>query len=328
MSKRDAIAHIDRLLTQRDGRTHSIYIVNAHTLNLATDDSTFRDVLNSAGTVFGDGTGVRRAGRQRGIRLRDNLVGTDLVPELFAATAGQGRRYYLVGADPDTIRRAAPTRTSDSPAGPWPATITGYINAAQTAAVVQRVNASGADVLLVGMGNPLQERWIHRHEHALRVSVCIGVGGLFDHLAGNIRRAPRWVRWLGCEWVQLLLQQPKKWRRYLIGNPRFLLRITTAWRSDLKQIKACAVVSRLSIALPVPRARRRERGTVRRVLLAPPVRTSGELPALAKPVAQCCRPYKYRRFSRLQLALPHRYNRFRCGACRVVPHSNTGGLAA
>jgi N-acetylglucosaminyldiphosphoundecaprenol N-acetyl-beta-D-mannosaminyltransferase len=177
-------------------------------------------------------------GGTRGIRLRDNLVGTDLVPELFAATAGQGRRYYLVGADPDTIRRAAQTAQEQFPGWTLAGYHHGYINEAQSAAVVGRVNASGAEVLLVGMGNPLQERWIHRHEHALRVGVCIGVGGLFDHWAGNIRRAPRWVRWLGYEWVQLLLQQPKKWRRYLLGNPKFLLRITAAWRSDRRQIKA------------------------------------------------------------------------------------------
>jgi N-acetylglucosaminyldiphosphoundecaprenol N-acetyl-beta-D-mannosaminyltransferase len=243
MSKRDAVARIDRLLAQRNGRTHSIFIVNAHTLNLATDDSTFRDVLNSAGTVFGDGTGVRWAARQRGIRLRDNLVGTDLVPELFAATAGQGRRYYLVGTDPDTIRRAAATAQQRFPGWTLAGYHHGYINDAQSAAVVERVNASGADVLLVGMGNPLQERWIHRHEHALRVPVAIGVGGLFDHWAGNIRRAPGWVRWLGYEWVQLLLQQPKKWRRYLLGNPKFLLRITAAWPSDLRQIKAARSTS-------------------------------------------------------------------------------------
>jgi len=235
MSMHDATDHIDRLVKRHDDRTHSIYIVNAHTLNLATDEPAFREVLNSAGTVFGDGTGVRWAARQRGIRLRDNLVGTDLVPELFAATAGQGRRYYLVGADPDTIRRAAQTAQERFPGWTLAGFHHGYINNTQSASVVQRVNASGADVLLVGMGNPLQEQWIHRHEHALRVPVVIGVGGLFDHWAGNIRRAPRWVRWLGYEWVQLLLQQPKKWRRYLLGNPKFLLRITAARRSDLRQ---------------------------------------------------------------------------------------------
>mgnify|MGYP003349334003 CR=1 FL=1 len=80
-------------------------------------------------------------------------------------------------------------------------------------------------LLLVGMGNPLQETWIDRWRERLGVPVAIGVGGLFDHWGGNLRRAAPWVRRLGIEWVQILLQQPgRKWRRYLVGNPLFLAR--------------------------------------------------------------------------------------------------------
>jgi N-acetylglucosaminyldiphosphoundecaprenol N-acetyl-beta-D-mannosaminyltransferase len=82
--------------------------------------------------------------------------------------------------------------------------------------------------LLVGMGNPLQERWIHDHEAALDVPVMMAVGGLFDHWAGNLRRAPAFVRRLGFEWLQLLLQQPHKFPRYALGNPMFLAR-TARW---------------------------------------------------------------------------------------------------
>jgi N-acetylglucosaminyldiphosphoundecaprenol N-acetyl-beta-D-mannosaminyltransferase len=75
------------------------------------------------------------------------------------------------------------------------------------------------------MGNPLQEQWIDRFGHRIHVPVSIGVGGLFDHWGNNLKRAPVWVRRNGLEWVQLLLQQPHKWRRYLVGNPKFLFRM-------------------------------------------------------------------------------------------------------
>jgi N-acetylglucosaminyldiphosphoundecaprenol N-acetyl-beta-D-mannosaminyltransferase len=92
-------------------------------------------------------------------------------------------------------------------------------------------------LLLVGMGNPLQEQWIDRNLTRLHVPLCMGTGGLFDHWAGNIKRAPRWVRRLGCEWLQLLLQQPHKWRRYLLGNPAFLYRMA-AWRNcDIASVR-------------------------------------------------------------------------------------------
>jgi N-acetylglucosaminyldiphosphoundecaprenol N-acetyl-beta-D-mannosaminyltransferase len=74
------------------------------------------------------------------------------------------------------------------------------------------------------MGNPMQEQWIHGHLPMLEVPVSIGVGGLFDHWGGTLRRAPLWVRCLGIEWVQLLIQQPHKWRRYVLGNPKFVCR--------------------------------------------------------------------------------------------------------
>jgi N-acetylglucosaminyldiphosphoundecaprenol N-acetyl-beta-D-mannosaminyltransferase len=88
------------------------------------------------------------------------------------------------------------------------------------------------------MGNPLQEQWIDRHLDQLRVPLCLGTGGLFDHWAGNLRRAPRWVRRLGYEWVQLLMQQPHKWRRYLLGNPAFLWRMVSHRRQDLEMSRS------------------------------------------------------------------------------------------
>jgi len=238
LSKPDAIARLDRMLARHDHRARSIFFVNAHTLNLTVDDPRFREVLNSADLVLNDGTGVRWAARQRGIRLQDNLCGTDFVPDFLAATSQRGYRYYLLGADPASVRRAAQTAQERFPGWTLAGYHHGYINEAQSAAVVQRINASGAHLLLVGMGNPLQERWIHRHQPALRVPLCIGVGGLFDHWSGDVPRAPAWVRRLGYEWLHKLLHQREKWRRYLIGNPKFLLRITAAWHSDRQMIEA------------------------------------------------------------------------------------------
>jgi N-acetylglucosaminyldiphosphoundecaprenol N-acetyl-beta-D-mannosaminyltransferase len=226
-SRPEAIALLEDLIRHRDGRTHSIFIVNAHTLNMAAADAAYRAVLNTADYVFGDGTGVRWAARLQGIRLRGNLVGTDLVPELFRATAGCGYRYFLLGADEPTIGRAA-RFTREEFAG-W--TLAGYhhgymADRPATAQVIRSINAARPDVLLVGMGNPLQERWIRDHQGELRVPVCVGVGGLFDLWAGNVSRAPRWLRSVGHEWLWRLCQQPRdKARRYLLGNPLFLARI-------------------------------------------------------------------------------------------------------
>jgi N-acetylglucosaminyldiphosphoundecaprenol N-acetyl-beta-D-mannosaminyltransferase len=230
-SQAEAIALIETLIAER-GDTHSIFIANAHTLNVATDEARYRAVLNSATEVFADGTGARWAARLRGVRLKDNLVGTDLIPRLFDATAGRGYRYFLLGADADAIERAAKTCLKAFPGWDLAGFHHGYIEGEKTLEVIEQINAARPDLLLVAMGNPRQEIWIHTHQMKLHVPVCIGVGGLFDHWAGNLQRAPLWVRQRGLEWLQILLQQPRKWRRYLIGNPLFLLRIVGALRRD------------------------------------------------------------------------------------------------
>lgn len=224
-SRRDAIDLIVRIIGDGTRTCHPIFIVNAHSLNLASTNPEYRRILNAAHRVFGDGTGVRWAARLRGVQLKDNLVGTDLVPALFREAAGLGYRYFLLGGDEQTIQRAAPVCARQYPGWHQCGFHHGYCNEAETPKLIERINAASPDVLLVGMGNPFQELWIHRHRESLQVPVCIGVGGLFHFWAGDLVRAPAWVRHNGLEWVQILMQQPHKWRRYLVGNPLFLTRI-------------------------------------------------------------------------------------------------------
>ena len=224
-SRTHAIALIESLIRSGERRSLPIFLANAHTLNLAAADAEYRRVLNGGFRVFADGTGARWAARMRGVRLVDNLVGTDLIPALFHATAGRGYRYFLLGSDAAAIDRAAQTCVRKFPGWQLAGFHHGYFAAQNTADVIAQVNAARPDLLLVGMGNPLQEHWIHRHRHLLEVPVAIGVGGLFGYWSGDLQRAPAWVRRAGIEWVRILLGQPHKWRRYLLGNPLFLYRM-------------------------------------------------------------------------------------------------------
>jgi N-acetylglucosaminyldiphosphoundecaprenol N-acetyl-beta-D-mannosaminyltransferase len=227
-SSDEAVAMLERLVNNGHANgTRPIYIANAHTLNLAAESREYHGVLNAAHTVFADGTGARWAARMRGIRLKANLVGTDLMPYLFERTAGRGYRYFLLGADARTIELAAEKAHRTHRGWTLCGYHHGYVQEPDKAdAVIEKINDARPHVLLVGMGNPLQEAWIHKHRASLRVPVSVGVGGLFDHWGGNIQRAPKWVRRMGYEWAQLMLQQPHKWRRYLLGNPKFLMRVT------------------------------------------------------------------------------------------------------
>jgi N-acetylglucosaminyldiphosphoundecaprenol N-acetyl-beta-D-mannosaminyltransferase len=228
-----AIRSLEQMIDEYDGRARAVYFVNAHTLNFAAQQPAFRAVLNRAACVFGDGTGVRWAARCRGVRMKANLNGTDLVPRLFRDTAGRGLRYYLLGATADMVARAAAEAQELFPGWTLAGYHHGYIDKHRCPEVIKQINDAEPHLLLVCMGNPLQEQWIDRHLTSLRVPICMGTGALIDRWAGNLPRAPRWIRRLGHEWAHVLLQQPHKWRRYLLGNPLFLWRMIRYLRSDL-----------------------------------------------------------------------------------------------
>lgn len=232
-----AIELIEKILKTKDEPARVINFVNAHTLNTACDDTHYQRVLNQSFRIFGDGTGVRWGAKAQGIKMRANLNGTDLMPLLFEQTANRGYTYFILGADEESNERAAEYARKKFPGWDLVGYHHGFVQGEKAQPVINIINRRRPHLLLVGMGNPLQERWIHAHLDHLNVRLAMGVGGLFDHWAGNLRRAPKWVRYFGCEWLQLLLQQPHKARRYLVGNPKFLFRILKHLGHDRAQTK-------------------------------------------------------------------------------------------
>lgn len=204
----------------------TIYFCNAHTLNIASGNDEFRSALRSANYIFGDGTGVRWGARMRGVRMLDNVNGTDLTPKLLSTVSAKRRTYYMLGADPSTIRNAATVARDRFKDWDQVGFHHGFVQSeSETSAVIERINMVCPDVLLVGMGNPIQELWIDQNRDRLNAKVCLAVGGLFDFWAGNFSRAPAWLRRIGHEWIWRLWQQPvNKFKRYVIGNPIFLAR--------------------------------------------------------------------------------------------------------
>ncbi len=210
----------------------ALYFVNAHTLNLAAKYAGFREVLNRADHVFGDGTGLRWAARVQGRPLKANLNGTDLVPALLKSRPGT--KVYLLGNTAERIGPAAAKFRELFPQVELVGAHHGYIHDGSGSAVIEAINRSGAEVLLVGMGNPLQERWIDAHRHLLKPRLAMAVGGLLEYWAGALDRAPAWMRRAGIEWVHILRRQPHKAARYLLGNPAFLMRLVLWLPRDLK----------------------------------------------------------------------------------------------
>lgn len=226
----------------------SIFFVNAHTLNLATANAEYRETMNTADHVFGDGTGVRWAARLQGVRVKDNLVGTDLVPNLFRQTANRGYSYYMLGSDQATVDKAARYSCEKFPGWRLAGKHHGFVKErADLLAALDDIDRTNPDVVLVGMGNPLQEEFVRKHLADLNTRVCMAIGGLFDYWADNVSRAPNWVRSIGYEWVWRLYQQPvDKASRYLLGNPMFLYRILAERLSGGSKPAAVSINSKVS----------------------------------------------------------------------------------
>jgi alpha-1,3-mannosyltransferase len=111
----------------------------------------------------------------------------------------------------------------------------GYFETKDTAKIIEHIRSSGADVLLVAMGNPKQELWLMENLSATGCRLGFGVGALFDFLAGEIPRAPTWIRSARLEWAYRLSREPRRlWRRYLIGNPKFATRAIGQWWSGAR----------------------------------------------------------------------------------------------
>lgn len=199
--------------------------VNAHCLNTACTHPAYRRVLEQSTRLLPDGSGVSLALRLQGKQLIENLNGTDLFPHLCAAAAQRGLSIYLLGAEPGIAARVGDNMVRRYPQLRIAGCRDGFFGDDQNDAVIDAINRSGADILLVAMGVPRQELWLAQNLDRLQSTVNMGVGGLFDFYSERISRAPLWLRRMGMEWTWRLLQEPgRMWRRYVLGNPVFVLR--------------------------------------------------------------------------------------------------------
>jgi exopolysaccharide biosynthesis WecB/TagA/CpsF family protein len=198
---------------------------NAHTLNVAVGNGRFRTVLRDADLLLNDGSGLAIAARLRGAEFPANLNGTDFTPRLLAAADAP---VFLYGGRPGVAETASRNLAERIPGLRVTGTAHGYLDPAGQAGLAAKINASGARILLVGLGNPKQELWLADHLAETGAGLGVAVGAFLDFAAGEVRRAPAWMRRLGVEWIYRLVREPGRlFRRYIVGNPLFLARVLT-----------------------------------------------------------------------------------------------------
>ena len=206
-----------------DGGRRRVAFLNADCINIAARNDIYRNNLDTMDMRLPDGSGLALAAAMVGEKFSENLNGTDLFPILCREASVRGKSIFFLGGAPGVAEMAAARAAQAHEDLVIAGFEDGYFG--DEAAVVERINASGADILLVAMGAPLQEAFIAKHSAALKPSLCMGVGGLFDFVSGMKARAPKAFRAVGMEWLWRLGLEPVRLaRRYLIGNPVFIAR--------------------------------------------------------------------------------------------------------
>jgi N-acetylglucosaminyldiphosphoundecaprenol N-acetyl-beta-D-mannosaminyltransferase len=225
--------------------------VNPEKICFARGDEAFGEVVRKATFHICDGAGTAAAMRiLRGVKI-PRITGIELFYRMVAVAEEEGLSVFLLGAHPEVIRRAREKLCEKHPRLRVAGCLDGYFHEDGCEAIVREINASGADMLFVGLGSPKQERWITQYRSVLKTPFCMGVGGSFDVLSGRVKRAPEFFRRTGTEWLYRLAKEPRRWRRQiaLMGFVMSVLweRIWPA-RADVYWESRCAARSEDSVS--------------------------------------------------------------------------------
>jgi N-acetylglucosaminyldiphosphoundecaprenol N-acetyl-beta-D-mannosaminyltransferase len=235
LDMRGAIDQIERWLADRSTCRYVVTPNVDHIVRLE-DDAAFRAAYAAADLVLADGHPLVWASRLVGRPVPERVPGSDLVPRLFANAQAAGRqlRVFLLGAAPGVAQQAAHRIRRDWPivnvVGTCSPPLGFEHDREENTRILEEIAACAPNVVVVGLGAPKQECWVHRHRGAIRAPVVLCVGATIDFLAGHRRRAPRWMQRLGVEWLYRLLTEPRRLaRRYARGAWRFPQIVWRQW---------------------------------------------------------------------------------------------------
>ena len=201
-----------------------VQFVNAHCINILRMSAEYRRAIGHADILLPDGAGMKIAGKLCGTANIPNLNGTDLFPYLCEHAARYGQPIFALGGRAGVAAAAMENMRSAVTGLDCAGSHDGYFPPDDEGALIAHINASGAAILLVGMGVPSQEIWIARNLDRLEVPLILGVGGLFDYYSGRLPRAPALFRAFGLEWCwRLMLEPVRLGKRYLFGNVQFVI---------------------------------------------------------------------------------------------------------
>lgn len=226
----DAGQTLDRAFELADRGVPSQHVVlNASKVVQMDADERLREIIDGCDLVNADGASVVWASRLLGRPLPERVAGVDLFTAIVERAASTGHRLYFLGATDEVLDEMIRRLRKRHPGIQICGARNGYWS--DDGEVIDAIRMASPDFLFLAIPSPRKEYWLHQHLGDLGVPFVMGVGGSFDVLAGKVRRAPVWVQRIGCEWLYRLCQEPRRmWKRYLVGNTKFLGLTAREWR--------------------------------------------------------------------------------------------------
>ena len=210
-----------------------INTINAHSFNTAQKDDLFAEALKNGDYLIPDGASIVKACRWLGCKSqpKERVAGWDLFEFEMNRLNEKGGRCMFMGSSPKVLslivekaKTVYPSIEVVTYSPPYKPEFAEEDNKA----IIKAINDANPDLLWIGMTAPKQEKWTYSHWGELNIHCHVGtIGAVFDFFAGTYKRAPRWWQEHSLEWLYRLIKEPKRmWRRYVIGNPLFLLNIS------------------------------------------------------------------------------------------------------
>lgn len=216
-------------------RPNYVCVRDVHGIMHAQEDTDLLAVHQNAGMITPDGMPLVWLARRRGDPRVARAAGFDLLSAVCDRSREQGLRHFFYGGRDGVAERLAETLGERYPGLQVAGTYTPPfrpLSEEEDREIVDRINASGADIVWVGLSTPKQEYWMRDHVGRIEGATLIGIGAAYDFHVGDVKRAPRWMRDNGFEWLHRLLSEPRRlWRRYLVMAPRFVFAVL---REELK----------------------------------------------------------------------------------------------
>lgn len=201
---------------------HYVVTPNPEIVEVCREDPAVMDIVNRADLVLADGIGVIKGAAMLGTPLKGKVPGIEFAAGLLGKLAKEGRSVYLLGAKPGVAELAGKRLSGQYPGLKIAGTHDGYFQ--EDAPIVEDIRASGADVVLVCLGAPKQEKWMAKNGADTGAHLLCGLGGSLDVFAGVVERAPKFWCDHGLEWLYRLLKEPRRAGR-MMKLPLFLVHV-------------------------------------------------------------------------------------------------------